>query len=95
MRQVPMASTDVVGRSRRRLLVAAMVVAGALGGCATALALAAPAAARAALAPTGTLRVAVYPGSPTSLVEQAPPERMRGVTVDLGRHLATRLGVPA
>lgn len=52
-------------------------------------------AARAALAPTGTLRVAVYPGSPTSLVEQAPPASMRGVSVDLGRSLAARLGVPA
>ncbi len=95
MRKLPMVLTDVVGRSRRRLLVAALVVAGELGGCATALAPAAPAAARAALAPTGPLRVAVYPGSPTSLVQQASPETMRGVTVDLGRLLATRLGVPA
>jgi polar amino acid transport system substrate-binding protein len=51
--------------------------------------------AREALAPTGTLRIAVYPGSPTSLVESAPPERMRGVTVDLGRALATQLGMPS
>jgi polar amino acid transport system substrate-binding protein len=56
---------------------------------------AAPPEARAALAPTGTLRVAVYPGSPTSLVERAPPGQMRGVSVDLGRALAARLGVPA
>ena len=50
---------------------------------------------RAALAPTGVLRVAVYAGSPTSLVAAAPPESMRGVSVDLGRSLAGRLGVPA
>lgn len=55
----------------------------------------APAAVVRALAPTGTLRVAVYPGSPTSLVEEAAPEDMRGVTVELGRSLANRLGVPA
>lgn len=80
--------------SRRRLLAAALAAAALAAGCASAPS-AAPAAARAALAPTGALRVAVYPGSPTSLVEQAPPERMRGVSVDLGRSLASRLGVPA
>ncbi len=94
MPNIPTIPTHAVGPSRRRLLAAALVVAGALGGCATALAPAAPAAVRAALAPTGSLRVAVYPGSPTSLVEAAAPERMRGVAVDLGRLLATRLGVP-
>lgn len=77
----------------RRLLLAATVALAT--GCATVTAPPAPPAARAALAPTGTLRVAVYPGSPTSLVEAAPPEKMRGVSVDLGRALATRLGVPA
>lgn len=81
--------------SRRRLLAAVLAVAASLGGCATVPAPTAPMAARAALAPTGTLRVAVYPGSPTSLVEQAPPASMRGVSVDLGRSLAARLGVPA
>ena len=82
-------------RSRRRLLAAVLAVGASLGGCATAPVPGVPAAAREALAPTGTLRVAVYPGSPTSLVEQAPPESMRGVSVDLGRSLAARLGVPA
>ena len=51
------------------------------------------AAVRETLAPTGALRIAVYPGSPTSLVKVAPPPEMRGVTVDLGRELAQRLGV--
>ena len=45
------------------------------------------------LAPTGKLRVGVYPGSPTSLVRDASGEA-RGVSVDLGRALAERLGVP-
>jgi polar amino acid transport system substrate-binding protein len=79
---------------KRRSFVALALV-GSLAGCAGPRGPAAPAEARAALAPTGTLRIAVYPGSPTSLVQQAPPEQMRGVSVDLGRALAARLGVPA
>ncbi len=51
--------------------------------------------ARQALAPTGTLRVAVYPGSPTSMVRGPGPDEMRGLTVEVGRALAERLGVPA
>ena len=50
---------------------------------------------RQALAPTGTLRVAVYAGSPTSMVRSAGSPEMRGVSVDLGRELARRLGVRA
>ncbi len=50
---------------------------------------------RSALAPTGTLRIAVYTGSPTSLVRAAPPAEMRGVSIDIGRELAQRLGVPS
>ncbi len=62
-----------------------------MGGCAT------PgdtAKVRQALAPTGTLRVGVYPGSPTSLVRGPGAQEQRGVTVELGRELARRLGVP-
>ena len=102
--------------SRRYLLASA--TAAALAGCA------APGVApevRNALAPTGTLRIGVYPGSPTSWVRgpgpatgphvnassRPPPEgvgssgraaltpEMRGLTVELGRELARRLGVPA
>ena len=75
---------------RRALLIAAAAV--ALAGCAT------PGVApevRAALAPTGTLRIAVYPGSPTSLVRGPGVDEQRGLTVDIGRELARRLGVPA
>ena len=36
---------------------------------------------RQALAPTGKLRVGVYPGSPTSLVKEAPAGEARGVSV--------------
>ena len=75
----------------RLLLGAAFAV---LAGCASGPQTPTAADARAALAPTGKLRVAVYPGSPTSLVERAPLSQMRGVSVDLGRALADRLGVP-
>jgi polar amino acid transport system substrate-binding protein len=50
-------------------------------------------AAVAGLAPAGKLRVAVYAGSPTSLVRDANGEA-RGVGLDLGRAMAGRLGVP-
>ena len=77
---------------RRALLLTAALTAAllALGGCASTP----PTAVRQALAPTGTLRVAVYPGSPTSMVADAPDAERRGLTVDIGRELARRLGVP-
>jgi polar amino acid transport system substrate-binding protein len=46
------------------------------------------------LAPTGSLRIAVYPGSPTSLVRSPQTGETKGVAVDLGRAMAERLGVP-
>ena len=48
-------------------------------------------AVRAALAPTGKLRVGLYVGSPTSYVPGAQP---RGVGYEVGRAMAERLGVP-
>ena len=47
-----------------------------------------------ALAPTGKLRIGVYPGSPLSMVRDSATGETRGITVDLGRELARRLGVP-
>ena len=92
------------------LAVAALLA----GGCATTVdapasptASAAPAtpaapaaaAARAVLAPEGVLRIAVYPGSPTSMVRRAGADasgaRVCGMSVDLGTEIARRLGVPA
>jgi polar amino acid transport system substrate-binding protein len=43
------------------------------------------------LAPTGSLQVAVYAGSSTSLVDK---NDLRGVGFELGREFARRLGVP-
>jgi polar amino acid transport system substrate-binding protein len=45
------------------------------------------------LAPTGKLRVGVYPGSPTSMTRSPASGEVAGVSVDLGRELAQRLGV--
>jgi polar amino acid transport system substrate-binding protein len=48
---------------------------------------------RQVLAPTGKLRAALYPGTPTSIVD--PKEREpRGVGYELGQALASKLGVP-
>jgi polar amino acid transport system substrate-binding protein len=45
-----------------------------------------------ALAPTGTLRASINLGNP--VLAQGNPDDPRGVTVDLARELARRLGVP-
>jgi len=49
---------------------------------------------RQALAPAGKLRVGVYPGSPYSLVRDPVSGEMKGIAVELGKALATRLDVP-
>jgi polar amino acid transport system substrate-binding protein len=46
------------------------------------------------LAPTGHLRVGVYKGSPTSQVTDPETQQNHGVTYDLGKEFAARLGVP-
>jgi|ERR1700757_2689269 polar amino acid transport system substrate-binding protein len=45
------------------------------------------------LAPSGALRVGIYPGSPTSMVSDAGG-KPHGMSYDLGAELAKRLGVP-
>ena len=49
---------------------------------------------RRALAPTGVLRVGVYPGSPTSWVKDPKTGESVGIALDLGKELAKRLNVP-
>ena len=76
----------------RRTFAAALAMVFALAGCAGVPGVPDPQA-RAALAPTGKLRVGLYPGSPTSIVPGAPGAEPRGVGHDVGRELARRLGV--
>lgn len=78
--------------SKRFLLYAALALSVVLAGCASTAPAPEPQV-RAALAPTGTLRVGVYPGSPTSLVRDAKGEKA-GVALDLGNALGKQLGVP-
>lgn len=83
-------------RAAASLATTAVTVAGLLG-CASPPSPPAPVSEfRQVLAPSGTLRVAVYPGSPTSMVRAADGGgEMRGLSVEIGRELARRLGVPA
>lgn len=46
------------------------------------------------LAPSGTLRVGVFAGSPLSMVQVAKTGETHGISFDLGRELARRLGMP-
>ena len=79
--------------TRARRLLLSLVPALLLAGCAGMTAAPDPQV-RAALAPTGTLRVGVYPGSPTSMVRDEKTGKTAGVARDLGQALGQCLGVP-
>lgn len=79
--------------SIRRIITSVAIAAFMLSGCANHPASPAPEI-RQALAPTGKLRVGMYPGSPTSMIRDPNTGEMKGVTVALGQELARRLGVP-
>ena len=76
-----------------RTPVAVLILALALVGACAALAPKPDPAIVSALAPTGSLRIAVYSGSPTSMVRDAATGETKGVAVDLGRSMAEKLGV--
>jgi len=83
----------------RRIALAALAVflPLALTNCAptqSAATQSAPAPGRQALAPTGKLRIGVYPDSPISLIRDRATGEARGVAHDTGREVALRLGVP-
>jgi polar amino acid transport system substrate-binding protein len=46
------------------------------------------------LAPTGRLRVGAFAGSPLSMTRNAATGEIHGLSIDLGREFAKRLGVP-
>ena len=63
-----------------------------IAGCATSAGV--PDAARSELAPAGTLRVGMNLGNRLFTTKDAATGELRGVSVDLMRELASRLGVP-
>lgn len=83
--------------SRRLSLTVSLAVllsaASLIGACAG-LTLPVDSAVRQALAPTGVLRVGVYPGSPTSLVRDPRTGKSAGVALELGQALGKQLGIP-
>jgi len=83
-----------MARSLRSFISLLAIAASLLAGCAGP-SIAPDADARQALAPTGTLRIGVYLGSPTSMVKDPASGEARGVSLDLGTELAKRLGVPS
>ncbi len=49
---------------------------------------------RQVLAPTGTLRVGLIPGTPTQMLRNPATGEVKGVAYELGKEFARRLGVP-
>jgi polar amino acid transport system substrate-binding protein len=81
------------GRRSPAYLLLFMLVLLCLGGCAGTLPV--PGAEqRQSLAPSGSLRVGLYPGTPTSILGDPASGAARGVGYELGKELARRLGVP-
>ena len=78
---------------RRKFLALVIISAGLLSACAS-TAPTADANVREVLAPTGTLRVGAYPGSPTSMVRDPKTGEPAGVALNLGQALARQMGVP-
>lgn len=76
--------------TRGSVAAALLLVACLFSGCATAPP---PPAARAELAPGGTLRAAINYGNPILATKDLSTGEPRGVSVDLARELAARLGV--
>lgn len=79
---------------RRKLLGLTLGCAWLLAGCISITAPPVDAAVKATLAPTGSLRVGVYAGSPTSMVRDAKTGEAVGVALNLGQALGRQLGVP-
>jgi polar amino acid transport system substrate-binding protein len=76
------------------LRIALVLAVSALAACSTAPMKSAPPAAVSDLAPTGKLRAAINFGNPVLASKDPATGEARGVSVDLARELARRLGVP-
>ena len=77
-----------------RIIVTCLIFAGALAWRGAGPAIAVDLEPRLILAPSGTLRAGLYPGTPTSILPDAGSGEPRGVGYDLGKEFARRLGVP-
>jgi polar amino acid transport system substrate-binding protein len=82
-----------MARSCRSIIPVIAIIGTLLAGCAG-TALAPSPETRQILAPTGKLRVGLYPGTPTSIIRDQASGEPRGVGYELGKELARRLGVP-
>jgi polar amino acid transport system substrate-binding protein len=76
---------------KRALLLLASIV---LSACATVGGPEAPAPAKAELAPTGALRIALIAVNPLFVTQNTPPGETKGIAVDIAGRLAARIGVP-
>ena len=95
MAQCASGATSGTGPSLPRRL-AVFAAAATLAACATPpMIRAASPTASAELAPTGTLRAAINFGNPVLATKDPETGEPRGVSVDLARELAKRLGVPS
>lgn len=75
------------------ILLTVMIVGMITSGCGSAP-VAPSAEVRQVLAPTGTLRVGVNPGTPGGMLRDPATGEVKGVAYELGKEFARRLGVP-
>jgi polar amino acid transport system substrate-binding protein len=87
-----MIKNSAMNMRRHLFLLTAAAWVASLAGCASAPTTQNPAVQT--LAPTGKLRVGLYPGTPTSIIGDPSSGNAKGVGFDLGRELAQRAGVP-
>lgn len=88
---------SVVARMRRWALPLIAIGGALLAGCsstATAPSQVQSQVQQEVLAPTGKLRVGLYPGTPTSIIRDPATGESKGVGYELGKEMARRLGVP-
>ncbi|HYT97436.1 MAG TPA: transporter substrate-binding domain-containing protein [Casimicrobiaceae bacterium] len=78
--------------ARRRYVPHVALLLALFAGCASVTTAPDPSAIR-TLAPTGKLRVGLYPGTPTSIIGEPTSGDAKGVGFELGRALAERAGV--
>jgi polar amino acid transport system substrate-binding protein len=78
--------------ARRRYVPHVALLLALFAGCAT-VATAPDLSAVRALAPSGKLRVGLYPGTPTSIIGEPTSGNANGIGFELGRALAERAGV--